>query len=402
MKILVFLVLLSSFSCISLKVDKLNAGNNGYSDSGNYEESDQTPFDDKKIEIENNVEKDEISKIKNNVVDIKNIKTPFFNGTYIIKPLWAFSEGKGNEEGEDELYFKIIVDGVEKQTGFQQDKKLAQFNGNNFEFKLKKDSIITIELWDADAFADDLLVKRVGVIPADLDKNGILYLKDEYSKLEVLFFKKPASSDNYTIFNKSIKVKEDRERIIDINFPIVFNHKFYKEANYAIDTKIPMTLSYSFKNTSKNNIAVVSNKYEIIYQNKNFFSIIFSDIVDSTKCYETECPISIEALTFYIKKAKILTSKDLFYENAYNSNSLCKIINRKLKKAGNEETPFLDCDKDSNKVINFNNFALKKDGVVFIIPYDTTGMGGYETDKRKLYLSFDELKGLVNIKNDWY
>lgn len=387
----IFLLCLILFlpSCITVKMGEINpnAAGETYND-------DVSNSNINKNKEEINYNKEVVTPIDNSSVNYANkkeIKSVFFEGDYIIKPLWAFSKGKGNEEGENELYIKIIVDGVEKITNFTQNKNLSSFPGANLKFNIKKDSLITIELWDRDALFDDFLLKRIGVIPADLDRNGILTLKDKYSILDIMFIADPKiSSNNYILYNISINIDEGHETKASINFPMIFNSENNQLANTEIDKIIPYTLLYSYrKEKAKENISVVNSKYRVIYTNEDLFSIISYDFVDSSQCYETECPNIEKALTFHLTKGIKLTSREIFYRNAYNSNALCKIINREKNKK------VLDCNNEKNKNINFNNFAVKKDGIIFVMPYEGSETDGWAQDY-EFFLSFEKLKGLIN------
>ncbi|MBN2695339.1 hypothetical protein JXR93_11825 [bacterium] len=354
--------------------------------------------EDKKI-IFDKENSEEIS-YQNVFPEILKEKNRLFQGKYIIKPLWAeYTFVDEGESGLGELYIIIKVGEKTFKTSFKQDKDFVNFDGEFFETEISKDELITIELWDADAFEDDLLGEQKGLTPLDLDDNSIFYLKNEKGSLGLLFLKIDDLNQNNNFFTKKIKYSGVKDNDSDSTFDISCQFE-YSYPIYIGDDKEFMKLFFKEIDSIFYFVTPFSKKYQemsdytsysVQFNENNILSILFSS--GSYYCGGNGGGVTPISLNFDLKNRKMIKIEDLLFENSYNSKSISKLLVEKFKNSDDWKSGEVNESFEEIENVKYSTFVIKKSSLIFPIRTIRPKINVYSS------LTFEELNGI--IKDSW-
>ncbi len=340
-----------------------------------------------------------------NFQELPKLTDKYFNGFYVIKPLSAYYF---NENGNHEnLILNITIkDKTYSIPGIYKDNSQGvNFKGESIETEIKKEDFITIELTNGKSS----VILKNGLIPFDLDENGIMILKNEKIAFSFLVYKNQTISENYKIFSKQIKYKHipvfggnECNPSILYEYLIVIHKdkKIQKDISEAIDGNYNFNALYLNDDNEHDTFKVMKYSDDILslIMKTDFFRCGTDFIV---KNYQ-------HSFTVNLNTGKKINIEHILNKNALTSFSLCNSITKSFgenickDKTNNSLTDFVLTD---NKIIfitqnNKEEEFLEHEYVYpFFLFKDIEGIIEFE----KLYKyedAFDNMKKIITGKGN--
>ncbi len=290
--------------------------------------------------------------------ELPKLTDKYFNGSYVIKPLSAYYF---NENGiHENLTLNITVkDKTYSIPGIYKDNlQRISFNGESIETEIKKDDFITVELKNEKSS----VILKNGLIPFDLDENGIMILKNEKVAFSFLVYNSQTISGNYKIFSKQIKYKHNSsfggnecnpQIFLDYLIVVHKDKKIQKNISESIDNNYNFNAMYLNDDNEQDTLQVMKFSDDILslIMKTDFFRCGTDFIV---KNYQ-------DTFTINLNTGKKISIEHILNKNALTSFSLCNSI----KKTFGENI----CDNKTNN--SLTNFVLTDNKISFITQANT-------------------------------